>query len=244
MWITGRHPVEELLSGTVARADRVLLSEALPAAVREEIRARSGKAGIPFSTCPRSDWERATGDRGGSGFAAETGEYRNADLRGWIEAAPVRATAFLLDGVTDPQNLGSILRSARAFGVSAVIVPKDRSCNVTPAVFRASAGAAAHVPVVSVTNLSRAVESLQEAGFWVYAAEKDGETELAAFSPPARTGIVLGSEEHGVRRLVREKCDGTVRIPMERGVDSLNVGVSAGILGYHLSSRMRPPPAG
>jgi len=112
------------------------------------------------------------------------------------------------------------------------VIPRDRSCPVTSAVFRTSAGAAAHVPVVQVKNLSRAVEELQEAGFWVYAAVMDGETDVSAFSPARRTGFVLGNEETGVRRLVREKCDGTVRIPMEEGIDSLNVGVSSGILAY------------
>jgi 23S rRNA (guanosine2251-2'-O)-methyltransferase len=141
-----------------------------------------------------------------------------------------------LDGITDPHNLGAILRNARAFGIGGVIVPKDRSCPVTAAVFRASAGAAAHVPLVLVTNLARTAETLQESGFWLYAALEEGETDIAAMKPAARTGIVLGSEEHGIRKLVREKCDGSVRIPMEPGVDSLNVGVTAGILAYHLRS--------
>lgn len=237
MWITGRHPVEELLSGGVVKAARVLLSEGLPAGDREAFRGRSESAGIPCSTCSKSEWERRTGDKGGSGIAAEIAEYRNMDLSAWIESSPARATVFLLDGITDPQNLGAILRSAKAFGVTGVIVPKDRSCPVTPAVFRASAGAAAHVPVVAVTNLSRAVETLQECGFWVYAAAKEGEIDVSSLAPSERTGIVLGSEEHGIRRLVREKCDGSVRIPMDPGIDSLNVGVTAGILAFHLRAR-------
>jgi 23S rRNA (guanosine2251-2'-O)-methyltransferase len=242
MWITGRHPVEELLSASIQRPGRILLSEALSAETRKTFRDHSGEAGVPCLTCPKEEWERKTGDRGGSGIAAELGEYRYADLHDWIAAVPGRATVFLLDGITDPQNLGAILRSARAFGLSGVIVPKDRSCPVTAAVFRASAGAAAHVPIVVVTNLSRAVETLQENGFWLYAATEDGETDISSLATAARTGIVLGSEEHGVRKLVRTKCDGSVRIPMEPGVDSLNVGVTAGILAFHLRTRMAEPP--
>jgi 23S rRNA (guanosine2251-2'-O)-methyltransferase len=155
-----------------------------------------------------------------------------------VAALPGRATVFLLDGITDPHNLGAILRSARAFGVDGVIVPKDRSCPVTAAVFRASAGAAAHVPIAQVTNLARTVETLQEDGFWLYAAEEEGETDISTMRPAPRTGIILGSEEHGIRKLVREKCDGSVRIPMEPGVDSLNVGVTAGILAFHLRNLM------
>jgi len=237
MWITGRHPVEELLSAVIRKPGRVLLSEALPAETRKAFRDRSDAAGVPCSTCPKEEWERRTGDRDGSGIAAEMGEYRYADLHEWIASVPGRALVFLLDGITDPQNLGAILRSTRAFGVSGVIVPKDRSCPVTAAVFRASAGAAAHVPIVMVTNLSRAVETLQENGFWVYAATEEGETDISSLAPAARTGIVLGSEEHGIRKLVRAKCDGSVRIPMEPGVDSLNVGVTAGILAFHLRTR-------
>jgi 23S rRNA (guanosine2251-2'-O)-methyltransferase len=139
---------------------------------------------------------------------------------------------FLLDGITDPHNLGTVLRNARAFGLSGVVIPRDRSCPVTAAVFRASAGAAAHVPVVQVTNLARAIEELQESGFWVFASVEDGETDVSAFSPANRIGFVLGSEDAGIRRLVREKCDGSVRIPMEGGIDSLNVGVTSGILAF------------
>jgi 23S rRNA (guanosine2251-2'-O)-methyltransferase len=237
MWITGRHPVEELLSASNQRPGRILLSEALPAETLKAIKDRSGEAGVPCSTCAKEEWERRTGDRGGSGIGAEMEEYRYAELREWIASLPKRALVFLLDGITDPQNLGAILRSARAFGVSGVIVSKDRSCPVTPSVFRASAGAAAHVPIVMVTNLSRTLESLQESGFWLYAATEEGETDVSSLAPPARTGIVLGSEEHGIRKLVRAKCDGSVRIPMEPGVDSLNVGVTAGILAFHLRTR-------
>jgi 23S rRNA (guanosine2251-2'-O)-methyltransferase len=234
MWITGRHPVEELLASRRQKPLRLLLAESVPADVRKRLGERAAALGIPCPGCPKEEWERRTGDRGGPGIAAELGEFRYADLQEWLAAVPERALVFLLDGITDPQNLGAILRNARAFGVGAVIVPKDRSCPVTAAVFRSSAGAAAHVPLVRVTNLSRTVEALQESGFWVFAALEKGETDLFAMTPAARTGIVLGSEEHGIRKLVREKCDGSVRIPMEPGVDSLNVGVTAGILAYHL----------
>jgi 23S rRNA (guanosine2251-2'-O)-methyltransferase len=238
MWITGQHPVEELLASGRQPPRRLLLSESAPAEVRKRFTARAAGLGIPCLSCPREEWERRTGERGGPGIAAELGEFRYADFHGWALALPGSALVFLLDGITDPQNLGAILRNARAFGFDGVIVPKDRSCPVTAAVFRASAGAAAHVPVMQVTNLARTVETLQESGFWLYAAMADGETDISSLRPSARTGIVLGSEEHGIRKLVREKCDGSVRIPMEPGVDSLNVGVTAGILAFHLRTLM------
>jgi 23S rRNA (guanosine2251-2'-O)-methyltransferase len=238
MWIGGKHPVEELLASPRQKARRLLLSESVPGEIRKRLAASADLLGIPCLECPKAEWERRTGDRGGTGIAAEMEEFRYGDFHGWAEALPGSARVFLLDGITDPQNLGAVLRNARAFGVAGVIVPKDRSCPVTAAVFRASAGAAAHVPVVPVTNLGRAVEALQEIGFWLYAATGSGETDISGLKPAARTGIVLGSEEHGVRKLVREKCDGTVRIPMEPGVDSLNVGVAAGIFAFHLRALM------
>lgn len=232
MWVTGYHPVEEILSSRVQRPRKVLIADSVPERIRHALATKAERAGVPCLSCPREEWHRRTGEKEGAGIGAEIPEFRYAELSSWLGSLPDRTASFLLDGITDPHNLGTILRNARAFALSGVVIPQDRSCPVTSAVFRVSAGAAAHVPVVQVKNLTRAVENLQEAGFWVYAAVTDGETDVSEFAPAARTGFVLGNEETGVRRLVREKCDGTVRIPMEEGIDSLNVGVTSGILAY------------
>ncbi len=232
MWVTGYHPVEEILSPRGQRPRKILLADTVPDKVRQSLAAKAETAGVPCLSCPREEWHRRTGEKEGAGIAAEIPDFRYADLFHWLQSLPDRTAAFLLDGITDPHNLGTVLRNARAFGLSGVVIPRDRSCPVTSAVFRASAGAAAHVPVVQVKNLPRAVEDLQEAGFWVYAAVTDGETDVSEFQPARRTGFVLGNEEAGIRRLVRERCDGTLRIPMEEGIDSLNVGVASGILAY------------
>ncbi|MDD5763278.1 MAG: 23S rRNA (guanosine(2251)-2'-O)-methyltransferase RlmB [bacterium] len=234
MWVTGRHPVEELLASATQRARKVLLSDVVPKEVRAGFEKRARDLALPCLTCPRQEWERRTGEREGGGIAAEIAGYAYAEMEGWISALPDAARVFLLDGITDPGNLGGILRSARAFAFDGVVLPADRSCPVTGAVFRASAGAAAHVPVVQVTNLARAIERLQEAGFWLYAAEGAGGTDLSGFVPAKRTAIVLGSEEKGIRRLARERCDGAVRISMAPGAESLNVSVAAGIIAYSI----------
>lgn len=239
-WVTGRHPVEELLASTTQRARKVLLSDAIPGDVRSVFEKRAGELALPCLTCSRQEWDRRTGEREGGGVAAEIGEYVYAEIEEWITGLTDPARSFLLDGVTDPQNFGAILRSARAFAFDGVIIPSDRSCPVTGAVFRASAGAAAHVPVVQVKNAARAIERLQESGFWVYAAEGGKGTVLPAFTPANRTAVVLGSEEKGIRRLVKEKCDGAVRIPMAPGIDSLNVSVAAGVIAYTLR---KPAPS-
>ena len=244
MWVTGRHPVEELLASATQRARKVLLSDAIPKEVRAGFEKRAKELALPCLTCPRQEWERRTGEREGGGIAAEIAEYVYAEMEEWVSALPETARVFLLDGITDPRNLGAILRSARAFAFDGVLLPADRSCPVTGAVFRASAGAAAHVPVVQVTNLARAIERLQEAGFWLYAAEGTESTEgtdLSAFAPAKRTAIVLGSEEKGIRRLARERCDGAVRIPMASGAESLNVSVAAGIIAYSIRKSLTSP---
>jgi 23S rRNA (guanosine2251-2'-O)-methyltransferase len=234
VWITGRHPVEELLASSRQKIRRLLLSFDVPAQTHDAFAERAARLGIAFRDCPAGEWIRATGDKEGGGIAAEIEEFRYEDFGPWLASLPDRASVFLLDGITDPQNFGAVLRSVRAFGIDGTILPRDRSCPVTPSVFRASAGAAAHVPVLMVSNLVRTIGELQEAGFWVYAAEGTGETEIGDFAPGARTGIVLGGEDRGIRRLVRETCDGSVRIGMERGIDSLNVAVSAGIFAFRL----------
>lgn len=234
-WVTGKHPVEELLASKRQQARKVLLSDKVPHEARARFEREAARLAIPCQTCARDEWERRTGEREGGGVAAEIAEFRYDDLEDWIAALPETARALLLDGITDPQNLGAILRSARAFSFDGVAIPTDRSCPVTATVFRASSGAAAHVPVVQVTNLARTIGRLQEAGFWIHAAEGGaGGTELAAFRPSKRAAVVLGSEEKGIRRLARERCDGVLRIGMAPGAESLNVAVAAGIIAYAL----------
>lgn len=159
-----------------------------------------------------------------------------------IEAAALKkegecSTVLILDGVTDPHNLGAVLRSADLFGVLAVVVPGRRSVHVNETVRKVSSGASRYVPVVVVTNLVKAMQKLQKAGdFWIYAADMDGEQVCSVDFPPRRA-VVMGSEGKGVSRLVRESSDGIVSIPTGGHIDSLNVSVAAGILLYEMYRR-------
>lgn len=233
-WVTGLHPVEELLVSGNQSPRKVLLAQSVPEKTRERIAGLARSAGIPCLSCSREEWHRRTGDGEGGGIAAEIAEFRYAEFSPWMGFLPKHAFAFLLDGITDPRNLGAILRNARAFGAAGVLLPKDRSCPVTSAVFRASTGAAAQVPVIQVTNLVRGMETMKEERFWIYAAAADGEIDLVAWDPPPRSAIVLGSEGAGIRKLVRERCDAGVRIGMAPGTQSLNVSVASGIFGFVL----------
>ena len=146
-----------------------------------------------------------------------------------IENAEKPPLLLILDSVTDPHNLGACMRSADAAGVDAVIVPKDKSVGLTPVVRRVACGAAEIVPLVTVTNLARAMKNIQEAGVWLVGTEGDAETNLFEQTLTGPIGIVLGAEGTGIRRLTREGCDFLVNIPMAGSVSSLNVSVAAGV---------------
>lgn len=144
------------------------------------------------------------------------------------------AVVFLLDGITDPHNLGAIIRSSDLFGIDAVIVPKKRSAHETETVSKVSQGALMWVNLVTVTNINQAINLLKENGFWVYGAEMNGAAiQKTAFS--GRTAIVMGREGQGLHRLVQEKCDALVSIPMGGHIDSLNVSVAAGLIMYEIT---------
>ena len=154
------------------------------------------------------------------------------DLASLLDSlADQKAQPFLLvlDGVTDPHNLGACLRSAAAAGAPAVIIPKDKSAPVNATVRKTSAGAADRLPVVSVTNLSRTLRELQKLGVWIYGLAGEVDPTLYSLDLTGNVALVLGGEAEGLRRLTREHCDALVQIPMPGQIESLNVSVAAGV---------------
>lgn len=164
------------------------------------------------------------------GVAARVAGYPYVSLEEVL--ADAEPLVVVLDGVTDPHNLGAVLRVADGAGVSGVVIPKDRSATVNATVVKASAGASEHVKVARVTNLRRAIDEMKDTGVWMYAAEGNSRTSHTSLDLGGPVGLVFGSEGKGVRRLVREGCDGTVSVPMLGAVSSLNVSVSAAVLLY------------
>jgi 23S rRNA (guanosine2251-2'-O)-methyltransferase len=150
---------------------------------------------------------------------------------------------LILDGILDPQNLGSIIRSAHCLGANGVVIPSDRAASVTPAVMKASAGSAEHLPIARVTNLSRTIDDLKDRGFWVFGAEAHGGKDIGELNFNMPVVLVLGSENRGLRPLVKRKCDFLLTIPMAGKFDSFNVAVAAGIIQYAilLHRRMKKP---
>jgi 23S rRNA (guanosine2251-2'-O)-methyltransferase len=156
-------------------------------------------------------------------------EVLQQSIEGILDALTAPPLLLLLDGITDPHNLGACLRSADAFGVDAVIIPKDRAVGVNATVAKVASGAAENVPVIAVTNLARTMRDLKERGVWLVAAEADGKESLFDADLTGPIAWVLGGEESGLRRLTRELCDRSVSIPLMGSVASLNVSVAAGI---------------
>jgi len=153
------------------------------------------------------------------------------------------ALLLVLDGVTDPHNLGACIRVADAAGAHAVIVPKDRSAGLSPTVSKVASGAAESVPFLPVTNLARTLDALKERGIWVIGTSGEADQELYGADLPEAVAWVLGSEGEGMRRLTRERCDLLVRIPMHGQVESLNVSVAAGVCLYESRRRRGAPPS-
>ncbi len=181
---------------------------------------------------PRVHRERELTDAAGSpdhqGVVAWCEPYPYADA--WELAAAARPLLCLLDQVTDPRNLGAVLRSAAGAGATGVVLPAHGAAVVTPAVCRASAGAVEHVPVAVVPNLARYLAEVKGPRLWAYAAAADGDERLWSLDLRDGVALVLGAEGKGVRPLVRRTCDATVAIPLAPGVESLNVSVAAAVL--------------
>ena len=146
---------------------------------------------------------------------------------------------LILDGILDPQNLGSIIRSAHCLGANGVVIPTDRAASVTPAVLKASAGSAEHLPISRVTNVSRTIDDLKNRGFWVFGADAHGGKDIGEHNFKVPAVLVMGSEDKGIRPLVKRKCDFLVTIPMAGKFDSFNVAVAAGIIQYAILLQRR-----
>jgi 23S rRNA (guanosine2251-2'-O)-methyltransferase len=236
-FIYGRQPVCEALRAARRAVSRVLTAEGIGVTKRiDEIRRLADAARVPVATAPRGRLDALTDAANHQGVAAEVSGYPYVDtgvlLAGTREAR--QNTVYLvLDHIQDPQNVGSLLRTAEAMGVDGVIMPRDRAAAITPAVVRASAGGTEHIRICRVTNVAQTLRTLKEEGVRCVGLEglpdapPIGQVDLSG--PVA---LVVGSEGEGLGRLVRETCDALARIPLSGRVGSLNAGVAGGIALY------------
>jgi 23S rRNA (guanosine2251-2'-O)-methyltransferase len=204
--------------------------------VREALKIATERA-IPVLETPRGELDRLTDGAVHQGLALQVPPYEYAHPNDLIDPEmPGIPLVVALDGITDPRNLGAIVRSVAAFGGHGVVVPERRSVGMTASAWKTSAGAAARIPVARASNLTRALEEFKKAGFFILGLDMDGDVELpdlALASEPLV--IVTGSEGKGLSRLVRETCDQIVSIPMAGQLESLNAGVAASVALYAIS---------
>jgi 23S rRNA (guanosine2251-2'-O)-methyltransferase len=242
-FVYGVNPVLEALRAHPADVVRVLLErgrDGRRSHGAEKVAQEAAAAGVRVEDVAHNEIQRRSAGGVHQGVGAELAEFRYLELEDLLESAKGPAFFLLLDGVTDPQNLGALVRSAHALGAHGVVLPKDRAAGITPAVSKAAAGALEHCAVARVTNLARALEQLKEAGVWTVALAADGAEDLAQIDLTVPTALVMGSEGSGVRPLVRKTCDHVARIGMSGKVGSLNVAAAGAIALYEVARQRRP----
>ena len=246
--VYGVNPVLEALRAHAERIERLYVAEGEVArGAAAEIFSRARDAGVRVQKLPRERLAALAGGGVHQGVVAELREYEYAELGELLAEAKRRGEpplVVVLDGVQDPHNLGAIVRSAHALGAHGVVVAKDRAASVTGLVAKASAGATEHAKIARVTNLSRALEELKDAGLWIAAADPSGTEDLWSAKLDGPLALVIGGEGPGVRPGVLGHCDFRLRIPMSGEVASLNASVAAALLLYEVSRQRAQRPAG
>jgi 23S rRNA (guanosine2251-2'-O)-methyltransferase len=231
-FVYGLHAVNAALERAPERVLELWIADARNDARTRDLNERAGRVGVHVHSVSADALAKLVGDVVHQGAVAAMRPLKawdEHDLTEGLNQLTVDPLLLILDGITDPHNLGACLRTADAAGAHAVVIPKDRAASVDGVVRKVAAGAAEFIPVASVTNLARTLEALKERGVWVVGT--DGEAEKTIYSTDLKRplALVLGAEGSGMRRLTRDTCDFLVRIPMAGHMQSLNVSVAAGI---------------
>ncbi|KOX31717.1 RNA methyltransferase [Saccharothrix sp. NRRL B-16348] len=241
--VAGRNPVVECLrAGIPATALYVALGIDADDRVAEAVQLAATR-GISVLEVQRGELDRITGGAMHQGLGLQVPPYEYAEPRDLLKIANQSGLPPLLvalDGVTDPRNLGAVVRSAAAFGAHGVVLPQRRSAGITAVAWRTSAGTAARMPIAIATNLTRQLKEWADAGLMIIGLDADGDVDVDGLD--LATGplvVVVGSEGRGLSRLVKETCDQTVSIPMAAGVESLNASVAAGVVLAEIARRRR-----
>ncbi len=230
----GRNPVLEVMRSAPQRIEKIYVVRGTDGTDRVVAEART--LGLAVETTDRQSLDALTHGGHHQGFAVQTKPFSFTTLEALLEIAPPMVVG--LDGIVDPQNLGAIVRAAEVLGAGGVVIPKDRSTSVTPAVIRASSGAAIHLPIVHVVNLVRGLEELKGHGYWVVGLDATGGSTFQDLPRFKRVALVVGNEGRGMRPLVARTCDFVVAIPVRGRVASLNAATAAAIGLHELWSRL------
>jgi 23S rRNA (guanosine2251-2'-O)-methyltransferase len=245
----GIHAVRVLLQRAPQRVQRLWLSSSRESAARlQELRALAAHAAVTTTEADDKRLDQLADGERHQGVVVElappAGDPETQLEEALESLGETPPLLLVLDGVTDPHNLGACLRSADAAGVAAVIVPRDRAAGITPVVRKVAAGAAETVPLVQVVNLARTLRDLKDRGVWLVGTADDATRTLYDLDLTGPTALVLGSEGEGLRRLTREACDELVAIPMAGAVESLNVSVATAVALFEAVRQRRAPAAG
>lgn len=232
-YVSGRHPVLEALKAN-RPINKILVSESSEGGSLNEILGKARAKGIVVQRVPKANLSKVAGEhhQGIVAYVAPTEYVELSEItKRKTGAAPL---VVLLDEISDPYNLGAILRSAEATGVQGVVIPKRRAVPLTGVVAKAAAGALEYVPVARVTNLVAAMEELKKAGYWIVGTDLQTDEDYTGVDYKGPTAIVIGAEGQGLSRLVKERCDYVVKMPMLGKLQSLNASVAAGVLLYEV----------
>ena len=233
--IYGLHAVKALLGNQYRTTKRIVINQERTDKRMQEVLNIAEEAGIPLEQISTQKMDQRFPDvlhQGIVAYASPLLQYNEHDIQELLDAKQKPALILILDGVTDPHNLGACLRSADAAGVDFVIIPKDKNATITSVVSKVACGASEFIPLIRVTNLVRAMEILKQAGVWIFGAAGEASESIYQLDFKTPTAIVLGAEGDGMRRLTRDTCDGIFSLPMLGSVSSLNVSVATGICLY------------
>lgn len=239
--IAGKHPVlEALRSGR--EINKIWIADGAQKSLTQPIVAEAKKFGIVVQFVDKRKLDNLTPGVTHQGVVAQAAAFAYVEVEEILERAKQREEIpfiLLLDEIEDPHNLGSILRTAECTGVHGVIIPKRRSAGLTATVLKTSAGAAEHVPVARVTNLAQTIDKLKEAGVWVAGTDVSAAQDVYKMKFDMPLVVVIGNESKGMGRLIKEKCDFLVKLPMLGQLNSLNASVAAGVLMYEVVRQRR-----
>ncbi len=232
--IVGRNPVMEALKSG-REIDKILIAKGTEGGSLIKIIGKAKDKGIPIQYVERQKLNEMSEENAHQGIIATVAAYEYSDVEDILDRAKEKGTdpfILILDEIMDPHNLGSIMRTADAVGVDGIIIPKRRSVGLTATVAKSSAGAIEYVPVAKVSNIAQTIERIKEKGIWVAGADMSGANDHYNTDLRGPLALVIGNEGEGISRLIKEKCDFLVKLPMVGQVSSLNASVAAAVLMY------------
>ncbi|WP_137744332.1 23S rRNA (guanosine(2251)-2'-O)-methyltransferase RlmB [Robertmurraya siralis] len=240
-YIIGKNPVIEALKSE-RDVNKVLIAEGSQKGQMQQVIGLAKERNVMVQFVPKKKIDGLV-EGNHQGVIAQVAAYQYAELDDLFSRAEKRSEApffLLLDEIEDPHNLGSIMRTADAVGAHGIIIPKRRAVGLTATVAKASTGAIEYIPVVRVTNMSRTIDELKERGVWIAGTDAKGKEDFREFDGTLPLGLVIGSEGKGMGRLIRDKCDFLIRLPMKGKVTSLNASVAAALLMYEVYRKRYP----